>query len=170
MVRSTSGRLVSWELCRQYSDEFLVEYENEDQLDYLIDKTGKPMVVLYCIGSDSSLWHDRKMMRKYSHKCRDKANFTIVNIAQHLMYINAKRMRFPDPDNLRLQVRRPKQKVIASNAKGEAMELEGVHVYKPFVVDNTEGCWQAFLESEGILTPKDPAQNLLAISLSTVFS
>lgn len=87
-----------------------MDYENEDQLDHIVEQTGKPMVVLYYIGSDSCLWSDRHMMLKYSHLCRDRASFCMVNIAQHLMYISSKSiMRFPDPDNIRLQIRRPKQ-------------------------------------------------------------
>jgi hypothetical protein len=74
------------------------------------------MVVLYYIGSDSTLFFDRRMMRKYSHLCHDKANWAMVNIAKHLMYINTvTAKRFPDPDNIILEVKRPKANVTVYN-------------------------------------------------------
>jgi len=70
------------------------------------------MVVLYYIGSDACLWADRKFMRKYSHICKGRANFTMVSIAQNMMYINTRSvLRFVDPDNIRLEIIRPRQNV-----------------------------------------------------------
>lgn len=86
------------------------------------------------------------MMRKYSHLCKDRANFCMVNIAEHLMYINTKAIdRFPDPDNVRVHIKRPLQDIIATNSKGETMEASEVQISRHFAGEETETGWRKFL-------------------------
>ena len=62
----------------------LTEYECEDKVNSLIEKTKKPAVIYYYLPLTPHHYLFRAYMFKYSNKYPDNATWVMVNLTQHL--------------------------------------------------------------------------------------
>ena len=87
----------------------MTQYECEDQINSMIEKTGKPAVIYYYLPMNPYHYLFRAYMFKYSNKYPDNATWVMVNLTQNLQQAKESLRNIIYPQHyMRLEVRFPK--------------------------------------------------------------
>lgn len=150
----------------QHAADKLTPYENEEQLNHLLDSSSKPVVVYYYLAAHSAHSQMRSHMKKYSHLCGDSASWVLCNLQQHFLQAVTNPLTRFEQETLMVEVRRPRQAVSMADGSQQNFQAYSTAVYSG---DHTESCFRAFLRDNGILPRTDQLEPALTVARNAVF-
>jgi hypothetical protein len=178
LAAATAGFLsarLHWQHQKDWaSGQALTPYDCEDQVNTLIEKTGKPAVLYYYLPASPHHPLLRGFLLRQAHRHPHDAHWIMVNLTQHLHPAKEALSSIIYPLNqARIEIRFPKTELAVYETSGSD-ELKLVQETKGqrrevYNYGLTMLQFEAFLEEYGVIRGSDPIAGVLEVTRKAIF-